>query len=148
MCVLGCMLKSHARNENECQTPCHRRSAANIEIHGFKILVNWKAIWNSWNLSWYDGTRPTCHGKNSLIWGRFGYKLLANQSFSHNKPDGFGRERSTLWDEMISVASSYFQHVSRVNIEQHECCVNFFGFYQGLVGQFYMLIEFSRHLCA
>ena len=27
-----CMLRSHARNGNEFQTPCHRRSAANIEI--------------------------------------------------------------------------------------------------------------------
>ena len=32
---LGCMLRSHARNGNECQTPCHRHSAANIEIPGF-----------------------------------------------------------------------------------------------------------------
>ena len=35
ICVLGCMLRSHARNGNECQTPCHRHSAANIEIPGF-----------------------------------------------------------------------------------------------------------------
>ena len=33
--VLRCMLRSHARNGNECQTPCHRHSAANIEIPGF-----------------------------------------------------------------------------------------------------------------
>ena len=35
ICVLGCMLRSHARNGNECQTPCHRHWAANIEIPGF-----------------------------------------------------------------------------------------------------------------
>ena len=35
ICVLGCILRSHARNGNECQTPCHRHSAANIEIPGF-----------------------------------------------------------------------------------------------------------------
>ena len=63
------------------------------------------------------------------IWGRFWYKLLTNQSFSHNKPNGFGRERATLGDETISVASSYFQKISRANIEQHECCVNFLGFF-------------------
>ena len=57
-----------------------------------------------------------------------GYKLLANQSFSHEKPDGFSRVRAALGDEMIYVASSYFQNVSRVNIEQHECCVNFWDF--------------------
>ena len=33
--VLGCMLRSHARNGDECQTPCHRHSAANIEIPSF-----------------------------------------------------------------------------------------------------------------
>ena len=30
-----CMLRYHSRNGNECQTPCHRHSAANIEIPGF-----------------------------------------------------------------------------------------------------------------
>ena len=33
--VLGCMLRSYGRNGNECQTPCHRHSAANIEIPRF-----------------------------------------------------------------------------------------------------------------
>ena len=44
ICVLGCMLRSHARNGNEFQTPCHRHSAANIEIPGLEILVNPKLI--------------------------------------------------------------------------------------------------------
>ena len=71
----------------------------------------------------------TCHGKNIVPFvAGVGYKLLANQSFSHNKPDGFGRVHATLGDETICVASSYFQNVSRVNIEQHECCVNFWDF--------------------
>ena len=35
ICLLGCMLTSHARNGNECQTPCHLHSAANIEIPAF-----------------------------------------------------------------------------------------------------------------
>ena len=81
------------------------------------------------------------------IWARFWYKLLANQSFSHNKPHGFGRERATLGDETISVASSYFQKFSHVNIEQQECRVKFWIF-SGIVWTFYTLIEFSRHLCA
>ena len=37
----------------------------------------------------------------------------------------FGRERPTFVDEMISIASYCFQIFSLVNIEQHECCVNF-----------------------
>ena len=28
ICVLGCILRSHVRNGNECQTPCHHHSAA------------------------------------------------------------------------------------------------------------------------
>ena len=35
ICVLGCMLRSHARNGNEFQTPRRRGSAANIEKLGF-----------------------------------------------------------------------------------------------------------------
>ena len=66
--------------------------------------------------------------KKLPIWARLWYKLLAKQSFSHNKPLGFGRVRATLGDKTIYVASSYFQNVSRVNIEQHEWCVNFWDF--------------------
>ena len=47
---------------------------------------------------------------------------------SHNKPDGFGRERATFGDETISVASYCFQKNSSDNIEQRECCVNFWNF--------------------
>ena len=36
---------------------------------------------------------------------------------------------------------------SRVNIEQQECCVNFWDF-SGFVWTFYALIEFSMHLFA
>ena len=47
---------------------------------------------------------------------------------SHNKPGGFGRERPTFGDETISIASYCFQKFSCVNIEQQECCVNFWDF--------------------
>ena len=40
----------------------------------------------------------------------------------------FGRERPTIVDEMISIASYCFQNFSRVNIEQQECCVIFCDF--------------------
>ena len=40
----------------------------------------------------------------------------------------FGRERCTFGDETISIASYCFQIFSHVNIEQQECCVNFFDF--------------------
>ena len=57
----------------------------------------------------------------------------------------FGRERPTFVDKTISVASYCF--FSRVNLEQQECCVNFFDFL-GFVWTFYALSEFSMHLCA
>ena len=47
----------------------------------------------------------------------------------------FGRERPTFGDEMISIASYYFQFFSRVNIEQQECCVSF-CYFSGFVWKF------------
>ena len=40
----------------------------------------------------------------------------------------FGRERPTFGDVTISIASYCFHIFSRVNIEQQECCVNFWDF--------------------
>ena len=144
ICVLGCMLRSHARNGNECQTPCHRHSAANIEIPGFQILVNPKLVWNSWNLARYHGEAWHCRGKKFVPFGA-GLGISFSQTrASHDKRDGFGRERATFGDETISVASYCFQKNSRVNIEQQECCVIFCDF-RGLFGHFYTLTGFPRH---
>ena len=61
ICVLGCMLRSHARNENEFQTPRHHRSAADIEIHGLnssksktclKFMKLGMLSWNGINMLW------------------------------------------------------------------------------------------------
>ena len=72
----------------------------------------------------------TCHGKNFVPFGA-GLGISFSQTrASHNKRDGFGRERATFGDEMIYVASYCFQKISSVNIEQQECCVQtwiFFG---------------------
>ena len=57
----------------------------------------------------------------------------------------FGRERPTFGDETISIASYSFQKISRVNIEQQECCV-IFVIFQGSFGHFYALSEISMHL--
>ena len=131
ICVLGCMLRSHARNGNEGQTPCHRHSAANIEIPCFKSLLNPKLVWNSWNLACYHGAASTCRGNFFVPFGA-GLGISFSQTrASHNKPDGFVRERFTFLDEMIFAASSCFQICSSVNIEQQECCAkiwNFSGF--------------------
>ena len=119
----------------------------NIEIPGFQILVNPKLIWNSWNLACYHGAASTCRAENFIPFGA-GLRISFSQTrASHNKPDGFGRERPTFGDEPISVASYCFQNFSSVNIEQMECCVIFCDF-SGFVWTFYALTEFSMHLCA
>ena len=98
-------------------------------------------------MAWYHGAASTCHGKFFVPFGA-GLGISFSQTrVSHNKPDGFGRERATFGDETISIASYCFQKISHVNIEQHECCVNFWDF-RGLFGHFYALSEFSMHLCA
>ena len=74
------------------------------------------------------GMLSWCRGKNIVLFGA-GLGICFSQTrASHNKRDGFGRERPTFGDETISIASYCFQKISRVNIEQQECCVNFCDF--------------------
>ena len=63
-------------------------------------------------------SKPSC-----LLW-----EAYTQTRASHNKHHGFSRERPTFGDETISIASYCFQKISCVNIEQHECCVNFCDF--------------------
>ena len=65
---------------------------------------------------------------------------------SHNKHDGFNRERPTFGDETISIASYCFQKISRLNIENRSV-VSIFVIFRGSFGHFYALAEFSMHLC-
>ena len=59
----------------------------------------------------------------------------------------FGRERPTFGDEMISIASYFLQKISRVNIEQQECCVNFCDF-SGFVWTFLCInYVFNGFMC-
>ena len=89
----------------------------------------------------------TCCGEKFVPFGA-GLGISFSQTrASQNKHDGFDRERPAFGDEMISIASYCFQIFSRVNIEQQECCVNFWDF-QGSFGHIYALTEFSMHLCA
>ena len=76
-------------------------------------------------LSWRGINMP---GENFVPFGA-GLGISFSQTrASHNKSDGFGMERATFGEEMISVAFYYFQKISSVNIEQQECCVNFCDF--------------------
>ena len=103
------MLRSHARNRNEFQTPRNRGLLANVEILGLVILINPKLIWNSWNLACYHGAATTCRGKIFVPLGA-GLGICFSQTrASHNKHGGFGRERPTFGDETISISSYCFQ---------------------------------------
>ena len=98
-------------------------------------------------MAFYHGAASICRGKIFVPFGA-GLGISFSQTrASHNKRDGFGRERATFGDETISVASYCFQKNSSVNIEQQECCVQFWIFW-GSFGHFYALTEFSMHLCA
>ena len=139
------MLRSHARNGNECQTPCHGYSAANIEIPGFEILVNPKLVWNSWNLACYHGVALTCRGTNFLPFG-IGLGICFSQTgASHNKHDGFrlfDRECPTFGDKTISIASYCFQIFFSCQHRTIGVLCEFCGF-RGSFGHFYALAEFS-----
>ena len=51
----------------------------------------------------------------------------------------FGRERATFGDETIFIASYFFEKISSVNKEEHECCVKFWNF-SGFVWTFLCII--------
>ena len=128
ICVLGCMLRSHARNGNEFQTPGHHWLLAKHWDTWFLNSSKLKLVWNSWNMACYHGAASTCRGTNFVPFGA-GLGICFSQTrASHNKRDGFGRERATFGDETISFASYSFQIFSTVNIEQQECCVQFWNF--------------------
>ena len=74
--------------------------------------------WSGINIPWYI----FCP-----IWAGLGICFSQTRA-SHNKHDGFGRESPTFGDETISITSYCFQKISRVYIEQQECCVNFCDF--------------------
>ena len=79
-------------------------------------------------LDMYDGTAATCCGKNIIPFGAGVGISFSQTRASHNKRDGFARERATFGDETISDASYCYQKISSVNVEQHECCVKFWNF--------------------
>ena len=108
ICVLGCMLMFHARNRNECQTPCHRRSVANIEKFSnssksktrLKFMKLGMLSWSSINMPRY---------KFCPIWGRFGHHASHKPELLTTSMMVYGRERPTFRDETISIASYCFE---------------------------------------
>ena len=146
MFVPGCKLRSHARNGNECQTPCHRHSTANIEIPGFLNSSKSKARLKFMKLSMLSWSGINIRGQFFVPFVAGLGICLSQTRASHNKPDGFGRERFTFLDETISIASSRFQFFPSVKLNNRSV-VSIFGIFRGSFGHFYALIEFSMHLC-
>ena len=133
--VLGCMLRSHARNGNEFQTPGHRWLLAKYWDAGFLNSSKSKTRLKLRNLACYHGAATTCCGKKIVPFGAslgicfYKLKLLTTSMMV------FGRERPTFGDERISIASYCFQFFSRVNVEQQECCV-IFCYFSGFIWTF------------
>ena len=103
ICVLGWMLRSHARNGNEFQTPGHRWLPAKHWDAWFLNLVNQKLVWNSWNLACYHGAASTCRGKIFVpfgaVWGCASHKpelLTTSMMVSVGNAPPLGTQRYPL----------------------------------------------------
>ena len=130
------MLSFHARNGNEFQTPGHRwllakhwdawflnssKSKTRLKFMKLGILS-----WNGINMPWYN----FCP-----IWGKFGYMLLTNRSFSQQTwwfSVGSVPPLGTKWYPLPLIAFKFF---SCVNIEQQDCCV-IFCYFSGFIWTF------------
>ena len=123
------MLRSHARNGNEFQTPGHRWLLAKHWdawfLNSIKSKTRLKFMklgmlsWSGINMPWY---------KICPIWGRFGYMLLTNRSFSQQAWWFSVGNVPPLGTKRYPLPLIAFKKNSRVNIEQRECCVNFCDF--------------------
>ena len=110
ICVLGCMLRSHARNGNEFQTPGQCWFPAK---HWEKLYLNTSKSKNSseihetWhaNMEWhqYAVVQNLSHLGQVWVWATHKPELLTTSMMV------FGRERPTFGDETVSIASYSFQ---------------------------------------
>ena len=148
ICVLGCMLRSHARNGIEFQTLGHRwlsaqhwdawflnSSKSKTRLKFMKLgMLSWSGI----NMPWY---------KFCPIWGRFGYMLLTNRSFSQ-QAWWLRYGTSHLWGRndihCLLLLSNFFS----CQLRSTGVLCSIFVIFQGSFGHFYALTEFSMHLCA
>ena len=148
MCVLGWISRSHARDGNEIQTPgrcwlpAKHWDAWFLNSSKYKTRMKFMKLgmlsWSGINMPWY---------KFCPIWGRFGYMLLTNRSFSQqawwfsvgNVPP-LGTKRYPL----PLIAFNFFL----VSTSNNRSVVLIFEIFRGSFGHFYALTEFSMHLCA
>ena len=123
------MLRSHARNGNEFQTLGHRWLPAKhwdaLFLNSSKSKTRLKFMklgmlsWSGINMPWY---------KFCPIWGMFGYMILTNRSFSQQAWWFSVGNVPPLGTKRYPFPLIAFNFFSRVNIEQQECCVNFYDF--------------------
>ena len=126
------MLRSHARNGNEFQTPGHRWLLAKHWdawfLNSIKSKTRLKFMklgmisWSGINMSWY---------KFCPIWGKFGYMLLTNQSFSQQAWCFSVGNVPPLWKKRYPLPLIAFKIFSLVKTEQQACRVilcDFSGF--------------------
>ena len=148
MCVLGWISWSHAKDGNEIQTPGHCWLPAKHWDAWFLNSSKSKTCLKFMKLgmlSW-SGINMPCN-KFCPIWGRFGYMLLTNRSFSQQawwflvgNVHRCGRN-----DIHCLLLLLIFFLVSTKN---NWSVVWILVIFRGSFGHFYALSEFSMHLCA
>ena len=139
------MLRSHAINGNEFQTPGHRwfpakhwdawflnSSKSKTRLKFMKLgMLSWSGI----NMLWY---------KFCPIWGSLGYMLLANRSFSQQAwwfSVGNVPPLRTKRYPLPLIALNFFL----VSTSNNRSVVWIFVIFRGSFGHFYALTEFSMH---
>ena len=133
------MLISQARNGDEIRKPRHRGSPANIEVPAFVILVNPKLVWDSWNLACYHGAASTCRDRKIVPFGAGLGISFSEQAWC------FRYGTWHLWGRNDIRCLLLLSKISSVNIEQQECCVQFWNF-SGFVWPFLYINWVSGHL--
>ena len=119
------MLRSHARNGFEFQTPGHRwlpakhwdawfLNSSKSKTH-LKFMKLGMLSWSGINMPWY---------KFCPILGWFWYMLLTNRSFSQQAWWFSLGNAPPLGTKRYPLPLIAFNFFPRVNIEQQECCVN------------------------
>ena len=139
------MLRSHARNGNECQTPGQRwfpakhwdrwflnssKSKTRLKFMKLSMLSR-----SSINMPWY---------KFCPIWGRFGYMLLTNRNFSQQALWFSVGNVPPLWTKQYPLPLIAFKFFL-VSTWNNRSVVWFFLIFRGSFGHFYALTEFSMH---
>ena len=93
----------------------------------------------------YHGAASTCRGKFFVPFGA-GLGISFSQTrASHNKRDGFGRERATFGDVTGYPLPLIAFKIFLVSTKNKRSVVLFFVIFRGSFGHFYALIEFSMH---